>query len=108
MELLSFTLAFAGFAALCLSMERHAKQVIGAVLLPPRRRLAAAAGWGLLALSLAPALQRYGVSVGITAWLGFLGFAAVAVGLLLSYAPRQIRYLAPAALVVGVNLAWLL
>lgn len=107
MNILIFTTAFAGFGALCLSMERHARQVFGVVPGALPRLGAAISGWALLAGALAPALQRYGVSVGITAWLGFLSLAAVAIGLLLSYAPRQIRYLAPAALFLGVNLAWL-
>lgn len=107
MNFLIFTSAFAGFAALCVSMERHSKQVFGVLPGELWRVLAAVAGWGLLAYALLPALQRYGVSVGIVAWLGFLSLAAVAVGVLLTYAPRQIRYLAPGAWLLGVNIAWL-
>lgn len=108
MNFLIFASAFAGFGALCLSMERHARQVFGILPDALHRLLASVVGWALLACSLAPALERYGTSIGIAAWLGFLNLAAIAVGLLLTYAPRPIRYLAPGVLVVGVLSAWLL
>ncbi|MDR1662396.1 MAG: DUF3325 domain-containing protein [Azoarcus sp.] len=107
MNVLILALAFAGFGALCLSMERHAKQVFGSIPGPLRRLVAAVLGWGLLAFSLLPSLQNYGVSIGIAAWLGFLTLAATAVGLLLAYAPRPLPYLAPGILALGFAGAWL-
>lgn len=105
MSSLIFTLAFAGFGALCLNMERHTRQVFGSVPKELFRLLALLIGWGLLAYSLVSAIDYYGVSVGITAWLGFLSLAAVAVLLLLTYTPRQTRYLVPGIIFLGINIA---
>jgi hypothetical protein len=106
-NVLILALAFAGFGTLCLSMERHARQVFGAIPGTFRRSMAAVLGWGLLASSLIPSLQNYGMSIGIAAWLGFLTLAALAVGLLLTYAPRPLPYLAPGILALGFAGAWL-
>ncbi|WP_153110221.1 DUF3325 domain-containing protein [Propionivibrio limicola] len=105
MSFLILASSFAGFGALCLSMERHGKQVIGSV--PPLafQLLASILGWGLLALALTLSVRNYGASVGITAWFGYLTLAAVAVGLSLTYAPRTLRHVAPALLVLAGVLA---
>jgi hypothetical protein len=106
-DVLTLASAFAGFGALCLSMERHARQVFGSIPGPLRRLAAAVLGWGLLAFSLVPSLRHYGVSIGIAAWLGFLTLAATAVGLLLAYAPRPLLYLAPGILTLSLAGVWL-
>jgi multidrug transporter EmrE-like cation transporter len=99
--------AFAGFGALCLSMERHARQVLGSIPSPVRRLAAAIVGWSLLLFSLAWAIRHYDTPVGITVWLGILTLAATVVGLLLAYASRSILYLAPGMLALGVVGVWL-
>jgi hypothetical protein len=97
--------AFAGFAALCLSMERHARQVFGSVPRPVRRLAAAILGWSLLLCSLAWAIRQYDMSIGIAVWLGALTLAATAIALLLAYAPRSVFYLVPGMFVLGVWLS---
>jgi len=90
-------LGFAGMAALSLGMDRHYEQVFGGE--PGRCRLAALRLFGalLLALALEPAVKAYGASVGAATWAAELTLGAVAVALLLSYAPRTLLPLAPAS-----------
>lgn len=107
MDFLSFALAFAGFGAIAMSTERHAKQVFGRVPGQGIRRALAAAGWLALALSLAPALAGRGPSIGVVLWFGALTVAGVAVGLLLSYRPRPLRLAGPVLLALAM-LAWAL
>lgn len=88
---LSFALAYAGFTGLCLAMERHHEQVFGVRRIPRLRRLGlTSGGWLLLAGSLLPLLTAQGAGAGITLWLGLLTAAALALALLLSYAPRRV------------------
>ena len=92
-------LAFAAFTAIAASMERHADDLL------PRPRHALAwrvGGYALLAASLLPCLARWNASVAIAAWLGLLTFAALALGLLLTYAPLAARRLAPVAAAAGL------
>jgi CHASE2 domain-containing sensor protein len=107
MSVLILVSAFAGFGALCLSMERHARQVFGSVPGAARRLAAAIAGWSLLLFSLAWAIRHYDASIGIAVWLGVLTLAAIAVGLLLAYASRSILYLVPGMLTLSAVGAWL-
>ncbi|MBN9324326.1 MAG: DUF3325 family protein, partial [Delftia acidovorans] len=65
------------------------------------------AGYALLALSLAPCLLRWNASVALAAWLGLLTFAALALGLLLTYAPKFARRVAIVAAAAGLG-TWLL
>lgn len=107
MNVLIWGAAFAGFVGVSLSMERHARQLVARVPAPGYRLLASTLGWGLLAFSLAVSLRQYGASVGVTAWLGFLAMAATCLGLLLSYRPAAIRYVAPGVLILGAAIAGL-
>jgi hypothetical protein len=90
-DFLILALTLIGFGALSASMDRHAKQIAGAPPQPRVRRLRSAFGWGLLALALYPAINAYGVSIGIAVWIGFLAVAATAVVWLLSYRPGILR-----------------
>jgi hypothetical protein len=107
MTILISASALAGFGALCLSMERHARQVFGSPPGPVHRLAAAILGWSLLLCSLAWAIRQYDTSIGITVWLGVLTLAAAAVALLLAYASRSILYLIPGMLVLGAVGVWL-
>lgn len=102
--------AFAGFAAIALSMERHRGDLMPggnsmALRRTVLRRSARTLGYAVLALAALPATTTWGVSVGLTVWLGVLTPAAAALALLLSYRPGVARALACAALPVGL-LAW--
>ena len=107
MNVLIFASAFAGFGALCLSMERHAKQVLHSIPKSAYRLTASTLGWALLVFSLTQSVQNYGMSVGITAWFGALSLTATTIGLLLAYTPNHIKYLAPGILFMGILFAYL-
>lgn len=100
--LLSMSLAYAGFTAVCLAMERHHGSVWGR---PPAGRTATtlrAAGFGLLALAAVPSVVALGGSAGIVAWFGFLTAAALVLIVLLPYAPRLAAALGVAAPVIAL------
>lgn len=95
-------LCHAGMAAVSLSMARHQEQVYGKAFAALPLRFG---GWALLAVALVPAIAAWGTSVGILAWLGFLTFAALGVGLQMTYAPQPVRWTAPAVALLGA-VAW--
>jgi len=81
--------AVAGFMALALAMDRHHRDSRGRA--PAPRQAAALRGLGACALllSLLASLARQGAAQGWVLWCGVLTAAALAVVLLLSYAPRR-------------------
>ncbi len=103
---ISLGLALAAFTALSLAMDRHQEQVLGRALARPATLRWRVLGWALLVVSLLPCLALGSTSLAITVWAGTLSFAALALGLLLSYAPRAVPRVALAALSAAV-LAWL-
>ncbi|MFC3123745.1 DUF3325 domain-containing protein [Pseudoroseomonas globiformis] len=89
MTLPGFALAYAGFLALSLAMERHHEQLLGTRRIPPlRRRLCGIAGWLLLGASAVALVNALGWGFGLVLWAGALHAAALTVALLLTYAPR--------------------
>ena len=107
MALAAALLAFAAFTVIAACMERHQDQLGTQQLLPARLLAWRWAGFALLVVSLAPCLGRWGPSVAVTAWLGLLTLAAMALGLLLTYAPQWGRRVAPVAAAAGL-LVWVL
>ncbi|WIW90362.1 DUF3325 domain-containing protein (plasmid) [Sphingobium sp. V4] len=79
---------FAGFTALAFAMDKHHRDMTGT--LPKGRPLwpFKAGGWGALALAMAPLSWRFGLSVGITFWIGLMMLGALGVALGLTYRPR--------------------
>lgn len=69
--------SLAGFFALALATERHAEHLLGRLPAPRWRILARIAGWLLLTVSLAWAIDTLGTGIGITLWLGWLSIAAL-------------------------------
>lgn len=103
MTALGLLLAFCGFAALSLSMERHYEQVFEQAPLRARMFALRAGGWLLLAVAALPAIGHAGTSLGLAIWAGELTVGAIAVMLVLSYAPRRLIWLvclAPVLLLV--------
>ncbi|MCK8784097.1 DUF3325 domain-containing protein [Roseomonas sp. NAR14] len=106
MSFLSLALAYAGFTALCLAMERHHEQVFQARRVPPRRRRALRiAGWLLLAASPVPCILAEGWGYGTVLWCGVLTAAVLPLALLLPYAPRAAALLGPVMLPLAALLA---
>jgi hypothetical protein len=84
----AWLLAYAGFAGLCLAMDRHHAQVWGRDASPRARWGLRGAGWLLLTLALWPCVAAWGATVGVVVWLGFLTAGALLLVGLLPYAPR--------------------
>jgi hypothetical protein len=102
MIVLGIALPYAGFAALCLAMERHHEQVFGQRRVPKRRRhTLRVLGWLLLIASPAPCISVLSWGVGSVLWCGLLTAAVLPLTLLLAYAPRAAISLAPALMVLG-------
>lgn len=96
--LFALALAYAGFTALCLAMERHHEEVFRSRRIPPNRRLVLrVAGWGLLTASFPACIAYWGWVIGPVAWCGLLTAAALPLALLLPYAPRIAAGFAPVA-----------
>lgn len=98
-------LAFSGFAALSLTLDRHYAQIHGRGAEPPAALLPYLHGLGWLALGLALAAQvgAEGWAMGVLYWVGTLTLSGVGLVLLLSYAPRAAPRLAPWAAAVGLG-----
>ncbi|MBS7810431.1 DUF3325 domain-containing protein [Roseococcus pinisoli] len=96
MILLSFALAYAGFLALCLSLDRHHQEVIGGRPKPPRVQALRIAGWALLVLSFGAGVTAWGWIMGPVGWIGLLTASALPLAFLLPYAPRVALALGPA------------
>ncbi|MDQ2106460.1 DUF3325 domain-containing protein [Azospirillum isscasi] len=107
MILSSLCIAYAGFLALALAMDRHHEQILARRPSARASRLLGWVGWAVLALSLPPAIVAWGWAIGLPAWLGLLTVAAAALALLLPYAPRAALRLGPAAVVCAPLLAFL-
>lgn len=103
----STTVAFAGFAALARTMDRHRDDLGARTAAGAARRGWQAAGWALLGLSFLICLSRWNPSIATAVWLGAIGFAALGLGLVLTYRPRLANRLGPALLVAGLA-AWAL
>jgi hypothetical protein len=104
--LLGFAIPYAGFAALCLAMDRHHEQVLGRRRIAPgRRRALRLAGTLLLLASPLPCLVLAGWGGGSVLWCGMLTAAALLLTLALPYAPRLAAALALALPALGLLLA---
>lgn len=107
MAMATLLLAFAAFTLIAASMDRHQDQLGTEQLQPARLRAWQLGGYALLAVSLAPCFVRWNASVAVAAWLGLLTFAAMALALLLTYAPHFARRAAGVAAAAGLG-AWVL
>lgn len=101
MTVAAFALCYAGFALLSLSQARHHRRVHGADH-HPRRRWGRWAGWTLLASGALASAAAWGPGTGVVAFLGLATVAAVAVALLLTYAPQLVFRTAATAVSVAV------
>ncbi len=98
----SLLLAYAGMLALCLAMDRHARQLWGR---PPGallRHILRAGGWLLLGLAWLAARRGWDAGMATVAWLGLVSLAGFALLMLLPWAPRLALWLPAAG-----GLAWL-
>ena len=75
-QILAALSAFAGFAALALSMKRHQRDMIGRKLSDPERYVVRLAGWLAIAASLTLDMIGFGPGYGAIVWFGHLSIAA--------------------------------
>ena len=94
MTVLALALSYAGFLALCLSMPRHYKDVLQSNAPDRVLRILRIAGWLLLAGVFAAAVAQAGWQVGSVLGIAVLTVGALAVSLLLTYAPRRLTTVA--------------
>ena len=89
--LLIWAVTLLGFFALAMSMSKHQKQIFAQELNASKTRLASIIGWVILILALILCLFTGTISNMISYWLGSLTFAAMVVGLSLSYLASRIK-----------------
>ncbi|MDR2306491.1 MAG: DUF3325 domain-containing protein [Paucimonas sp.] len=100
-------IGFAGFASLCLAMEKHFNDLIGRKPSLGLRRLLRGGGWLLLLLSLVLAVQLRGWAMGLVEWSAVL-MAGVTLWVFgLPYLPRLLLRLALLSAVLGPFLVML-
>ncbi|WP_026640448.1 MULTISPECIES: DUF3325 domain-containing protein [Bordetella] len=87
MSVAAFCLAYAGFAALCLGMDRHYETVFERALPRLHRTTLRAAGWAALALSLWATAAVWGWRYGVVEWIGILTIAGLLLIWLVAYRP---------------------
>ncbi|MBV4543279.1 DUF3325 domain-containing protein [Pseudomonas vlassakiae] len=98
-------IGFAGFAALCLAMEKHFNELLRHKPRPAQLRALRVAGWLLLMLALVLSVHWRGWAHGLVEWAALL-MAGVTLWVFgLPYMPRALLGLATASLVLGPLLA---
>lgn len=96
--LVAWLLSYAGFCALCLSLDRHCQDLFGRKPTAHQRLALRLGGWVLLGLSLVSAVMASGWSFGLVEWTAVLMGSALLLVLLLPYRPRVAFALAAASL----------
>lgn len=99
--LLALLMCYAGFAALCLSTDRHHGELLHSKPSASRRRVLRMAGWLLLVLSVWPAVVASGWAQGLVEWSAVLMLSALLLVLLLPYRPRLALILAGVGLLAS-------
>ncbi|TDF86587.1 DUF3325 domain-containing protein [Pseudomonas sp. H9] len=92
---------FAGFACLCLAMEKHYKELLGATPSSARLRILRIGGWLLQLLALALAVRHSGWAMGLVEWFAVLMAGGTLWVFLLPYQPRLLLGLLGLSLVLG-------
>jgi hypothetical protein len=107
MSVAAFCLAYAGFAALCLGMDRHYETVFGRAL--PRRHRAPlrAFGGAALVLSLWASAAVWGWRYGMVEWIGILTLAGLLLIWLVSFRAGPALAVGGVCAVAAPVLAWM-
>lgn len=100
--LLIWSLNSMAFFALASSMSKHQKQMFNRELAPTQTRLASIVGWVMLLISFIACICTMQISNGMSYWVGTLSFAALFVGLTLSYFAHKAKLLAILSAVLAV------
>lgn len=89
--LLIWSLSSLAFIALASSMSKHQKQIFGNELNTIQTRYATIIGWLLLTFSLVICILSGKLSNMLSFWVGVISFAALFVGVSLSYFEQKIK-----------------
>ncbi|WP_296264542.1 DUF3325 domain-containing protein [Pseudomonas sp. UBA6562] len=98
-------MGFAGFAALCLAMEKHFKELLKRSPDARRGKALRLGGWALLLTSLSLAVHLRGWAHGLVEWIAVSMAGVAAWVFVLPYRPRLLLGLAAASAVLGPLLA---
>lgn len=79
-----------GFLAIAAGMNKHQRDFFGKPLSITATRMLTSGGWIVLVVGLITSVVIWGVSMGVSQWLGVNTFSALAVALLVSYCPRRL------------------
>lgn len=97
-------LAYSAFTSLCLTMNRHHRQVWQGEPATLQRLLLRSCGWALLIASYAVCLVGSGWSLGLVEWFGALSAAGLVLIFLLPYRPRVAAWLGLLTLLLAIVL----
>ena len=100
--ILIWSMCTVAFFALASSMSKHQKQIFGHELDASKTRYATIVGWVLLIVALVTCMTQGNFSNMISYWVGVLSFAALFVGLILSYFADQIKRLVIVCISIGI------
>ncbi|TCB68821.1 DUF3325 domain-containing protein [Acinetobacter sp. ANC 4178] len=106
--LLIYSLCSLAFIALASSMSKHQKQIFGNQLNAKQTRYATIIGWLLLTFSLVICILSGKLSNMLSFWVGVLSFAALFVGVSLSYFEQKIKTFALALCIICLMSATML
>lgn len=98
-------IAFAGFAALCLAMEKHFSDLLGRKPRPGQLKALQVAGWLLLVLSLVFSVHLRGWAYGLVEWAAVIMAGVTLWVFVLPYQPRLLLKLAAVSVLMGPLLA---
>ena len=88
--LMLWCVAVVALSSLACGMSKHQRDIFTAQISDQKRRYFEIAGWIILLISAVITIYFKGVSVGLSDWLGCITFAALAVGLLLTYQAKKL------------------
>ena len=103
--LIIWSLSSLGFFALACAMSKHQKQIFGHELDTAKARFAVTIGWVLLISALLICTLSGSISNMISYWLGALTFAALFIGLCLSYLEQRLKTAAAMTACIGAAAA---
>lgn len=99
-------LSLLGLGAVAVAMPKHQKDVLQRPLSNIISQLLKVLGWSLLALAAGLAIVFMGPTLGLSAWLMAISFAAVGLVLQITYRPKWLRIITP-VVAVGLVMAGL-
>lgn len=98
--ILIWSLCSIAFIALASSMAKHQKQIFGRELAANHTKIATIFGWVLLIIALGLSITNGQKSNMISYWIGVLSFAALFVGLCISYIQTKVKNIAIVLVIV--------